>query len=99
MLITWFDAREAEKFGAELAKFYLEQSISTAAMKDNKKAVNKRKRTLDQVAEKLNEFKSREKLNIYKKGKLSKAFGSMLNEAALDSIQMDEVMRWLLVRL
>lgn len=99
MLFNWFDAKEAERFGVELGKFYLEQSISTAAKKDNTKAINKRKRTLDQIAQRLSEFKSREKLNIYKKGKLSKAFGGILSDAALDSVQMDEIMRWLLMRL
>lgn len=99
MLLKWFDAKAAQEFGVELGKFYLEQSKSTAAMKENTKALNKRKRTLEQIAQRLSDFKSRERLNIYKKGKLSKAFVTTLNEAAFDSVQTDEVMRWLLLRL
>lgn len=99
MLFKWFDAKAAEQFGVELARFYLEQSRSTAAMKDNNKAINKRKKTLEQVAQRLSDFKLREKLNIYKKGKLSKAFVSTLNEAELDTVQANEMTRWLVLRL
>ena len=99
MFLKWLDAKVAEQFGAELAKFYLKQSTSTAATKENIKALNKRKKTLEQIEQRLSDFKSKETLNIYKKGKLSKAFVSTLNDASLDSIQANEMVRWLVLRL
>ncbi len=99
MLLQWFDAREAKSFGATLAAFYAAQVPLEAKDLKDKKFVAKTQSALRQLAARTDEFKARERLNVYKKAQLGNAFKWALRDAGYAQAYIDELTEWLVARL
>jgi hypothetical protein len=90
MKIEWFDATEAERFGNTLAEFFIER-IPLQGEKGKSKSLDKQFGVVDKMLAQVEQFKARNKLNVYKKAKLAGAFKEKLNGAGYDSKLVDEV--------
>jgi hypothetical protein len=98
MALKILDAKAAEAFGAELATFIMKE-LSHSVHKRDKKFMGKAARIMVQAARKVDEFKKKEALNLYKKGKLANAFLWGLKDAGCPPDYTDELTQWLTVRL
>jgi hypothetical protein len=83
----WFDVKEAELFGNELAEFY-----------DARSRANQQK-LIVQCLQKARQFKSSHKLNFYKKAKLGNAFKWKLREKGHDMKLVDLLTKDILLAL
>ena len=80
MLLNWFDASEAKKFGNELAHFFIER-FPLDSTKSKEKSLAKKKEVLNKMFARIEQFKQQHKLNIYKKAQFGNTFKCELNEA------------------
>ena len=96
MLLSWFDAGEAKKFGASLANYYLEKSPSILSNKKEKFFVKKQEELLNSLVQQIICFKLEHKLNIYKKAQVGNSFKWTLKEAGVDPLYVDQLTGWLL---
>jgi len=96
MLLSWFDASEAKKFGASLAVFYLERSPAAVSNRKGKFIEQKQQELLDKMVQQIVRFRHDNKLNIYKKAQFGNAFKWTLQEAGCDPQYVDQLTRWLL---
>lgn len=92
MLLSWFNAAEAKKFGASLARFHIERipldkSISPA----------KQQELLKQLFQQMVQFQLEHKLNIYKKAQLGNVFKWTLKEAGYDHEYVDQITKQLML--
>ena len=96
-MINWFDARDAQKFGATLANFFIER---IPLEKPNKKikSMAKKQEVLNTMFSQIPPFKVKHKLNIYKKAKLGNAFKWKLLDAGYDPEIVDELTKELLLK-
>jgi hypothetical protein len=96
-MFNWFDARDAQEFGASLAVFFMENiSIETHGKKN--KPMAKRKVVLDKMFLKIQLFKTKHQLNVYKKAKLWNAFKWKLLDANYDPDFVDELTKMLMLK-
>mgnify|MGYP003510247192 CR=1 FL=1 len=80
MILSWFDASEAKKFGTSLAHFYMERiPLETLGVKNI--SLSKRQEVLGKMFQQMARFRLEHKLNIYKKAKLGNAFKWTLTDA------------------
>jgi hypothetical protein len=98
MILAWFDARQAEEFGASLAVFFTER-IPRNQQIEEKKIAAKAQKTLGQMADQVARFKLQNKLNTYKKARLGNAFKWALRDAGLDPSQVDQLTKWLMLQI
>lgn len=98
MILSWFDAREAKKFGESLAQFFMERSPLDASDKNIKAAIKKRAELLNKMAQQIASFKTGRNLNVYKKAQLGNAFKWALKDAGYDAQYVDELTSWLSLR-
>lgn len=98
MILSWFDARQAKEFGASLAVFFIERMPADARLDERKLAV-KAQKTLGQMADRIAQFKAGNKLNTYKKAQLGNAFKWALKDGGLDSGQIDQLTKWLMLQI
>jgi hypothetical protein len=98
MLFDWFAAAEAQRFGKDLAQFVAAELMSVVNKRDAKFTV-KAEKVLRQAAIRVQEFKSRERLNVYKKAKLANAFLWELKDRGCPADYADELADWLAGRL
>ncbi len=96
MSFGWFDATEAKEFGASLARFHIEKIPLEETGKKSKSSV-KRKKALNQMFQKMAQFKREHKLNVYRKAQLGNAFRWALKDAGYDPVYVEEVTRRLLL--
>lgn len=94
MVWTWFDAKEAKAFGADLAAFYLTRVKTDADAKSRKFVEKKQRVLLDKLRLKIIVFKRTHTLNIYKKAQVSNVFKWHLLEAGFDASYVDELTSW-----
>ena len=73
MILSWFDATEAKKFGDALAHFFVEK-IPPASQIGDKAFAQKSDKVLHQMADQVSRFKLTNKLKIYKKEQIGSAF-------------------------
>jgi hypothetical protein len=97
MALAWFDAGEAKKFGASLARFFLEK-IPKVAEKKDKEFAKKVDYTLEKMAVQIVQFKAQHKLNTYKKAQLGNVFKWTLLDAGIPADYADEMTRWVIQR-
>jgi hypothetical protein len=90
MKIEWFDATEAVRFGDSLAEFFIKR-IPLASGKNKPKGLDKQFGVVDKMLVQVEQFKARNKLNVYKKAKLAGAFKEKLVGAGYDPKLVDEV--------
>lgn len=98
MILSWFDAAEAKKFGDSLARFFTERMSPVAQAGDKKFAV-KTDKVLNQMAGQIARFKQAHKLNTYKKAQLGNAFKWVLKDAGVTPEYTDELTRWLMLQI
>ena len=96
-MISWLDARDAEKFGITLAEFFMER---TPLEKPNNKikSLAKQQQVLDTMYSQIKPFKMKHKLNIYKKAKLGNAFKWRLLDSGYDPALADELTKLLMLK-
>ena len=94
MLLSWFDANEAKKFGEALAQFYIERIPLDA--EGGKKAASKKQEVLDKMFQKMARFRLEQKLNIYKNAQLGNAFKWTLTDAGYDPVYVDQLTKELM---
>jgi hypothetical protein len=98
MILSWFDASEAKKFGESLARFFLE-NIPPASRIGDKAFAQKAEKNLKIMADQIAHFKKQHKLNTYKKAQLGNAFKWVLLDAGTAADYTDELTKWLVQRL
>lgn len=97
-MFQWFSSAESVRFGEELASFLLLE-FTASATKDEAKFASKAERALLRAEQRLQEFKSREKLNVYKKAKLANAFLWTLRDKNCPPDYADQLTDWLNMRM
>jgi hypothetical protein len=97
MVLSWFDAREANRFGESLAGYFAERLAADSRLADKKFAA-KAQQVLASMGRQVDEFKRANKLNVYKKAQLGNAFRWKLRDAGYDTAYVDELTEWLMVR-
>lgn len=98
MILSWFDATEAKKFGAALAHFFVEK-IPPVSQIGDKAFAQKSDKVLHQMADQVSRFKLANKLNTYKKAQLGNAFKWTLKDAGIVPEYADDLTKWLMLRL
>lgn len=94
MLLSWFDAIEAQKFGESLARFYIER-IPLDAESGKKEAIKKQE-VLDKMFRQMAQFRLGHQLNIYKNAQLGNAFKWTLTDAGYDPVYVDQLTKELM---
>ena len=97
-MLSWLDATEAQKFGTSLAQFFMERMPLGFDQKEKKFAA-KAQQVLVKMATQAEQFKRGHKLNMYKKAKLGNAFKWALKDAGYETVYVDELTEWLMLRL
>ncbi|MCR4304501.1 MAG: hypothetical protein NUV63_09810 [Gallionella sp.] len=96
-MISWLDARDAQKFGITLAEFFMERI--PLEMPDKKiKSLARKQEVLDKMFLQIEVFKIKHKLNIYKKAKLGNAFKWKLLDADYDPALVDDLTKVLMLK-
>lgn len=90
MKIEWFDAADAIRFGGSLADFFIER-IPLPSETKKSKSLDKQFEVADKMYVQTEQFKLRNKLNVYKKAKLAGTLKSRLIDAGYDPKLVDEV--------
>ena len=98
MTIKWFDASDAEKFGQDLAQFFI-QRIPLATEKGKSKNLAKQLEVVDKMYLKIEQFKLNNKLNVFKKAKLGSAFKFELLNAGYEPAFVDKVTKGIMLKL
>lgn len=97
-MLTWFSATESVRFGKELATFLLSE-LAIATGKGQVKFAAKAERVLMRADQRLQEFKARERMNVYKKARLANAFLWTLREQDFPSEDANQLTDWLSARI
>jgi hypothetical protein len=90
MILNWLDAKHAEDFGKSLAQQIIERfplSNTTSTNKD----LARQEAMLNKLHLQITQFKSNNRLNLYKKAKLVNAFKSELIIAGYDKDFINQV--------
>ena len=96
-MISWFDARDAQKFGISLAEFFIER-IPLEMPHKKIKSLEKKQEVLNTMFSQIPPFKIKHKLNIYQKAKLGNAFKWKLLDADYDPALVDELTKALMLK-
>ena len=97
MIVSWFDASEAKKFGKSLAQFFLER-IPPISQANEKALAAKADKVLFKMDGQIARFKQANKLNIYKKAQLGNAFKWTLRDAGVSADYANKLTSWLLLQ-
>lgn len=97
MVLSWFDASEAKKFGGTLALFYIER-IPPGDSGATKKSIVKKQEVVNKMFQQVVRFKLEHKLNVYKKAQLGNAFKWALKDAGYDSKFVDQLTKNLMLK-
>ena len=95
---SWFSATESVRFGEELATFLLSE-LAVATSKGQVKFAAKAERVLMRADQRLQGFKARERMNVYKKARLANAFLWTLRERNFPSEGANQLADWLSARI
>lgn len=96
MMLNWFDASEAKKFGNSLAIFFVDR-IPPASKIGDKEFAQKADKVLVKMATQIVRFKADHKLNAYKKAQLGNAFKWALKDAGVPSEYVNKLTQWLVL--
>jgi hypothetical protein len=97
-MFNWFSAKASENFGKELAAFVLSE-LSSGAGRQEAKFTAKAEKALVRADQRVRDFKSSERLNVYKKAKLANAFLWKLRDSGCSAQYADQLTEWLSLRL
>lgn len=98
MVFDWLNAKEAQKFGLELAAFFIER-IPPEVTPRKEKTLAKRKEVLHKMFQQMERFKLQHRLNVYKKAKFGNSFQWALKDAGYTQEFIDELTKELLLKL
>lgn len=98
MKFDWFDAKEVEAFGAEMAAFLMER-IPPVLGENKRTASARNKDVIRKMQYKVEQFKARHGLNFYKKAKFGNAFQWALKDAGYEQAFVVELTRELLLKM
>ncbi|MDD5328825.1 MAG: hypothetical protein PHX38_02395 [Sulfuricella sp.] len=96
MILNWFDATEAKKFGSSLARFYMERMPPDS---DEKKTRTKGPEVIGKLLQQAVRFRAEHKLNIYKKAQVGNVFKWTLKDAGYDPVFVDQLTKELMLKL
>lgn len=96
-MFSWLDARDAQKFGISLADFFMER-IPLEMPNKKIKSLEKKQEVLNTMFSQIQQFKMKQKLNLYKKAKLGNAFKWKLLEADYNPELVDELTKVLMLK-
>jgi hypothetical protein len=97
-MFSWFSTTESERFGKELATFLLSE-FNASTTKDDAKFAAKAERALLRAEQRLQEFKARERLNVFKKAKLANSFLWTLRDKNCPPQYASQLTDWLSTRM
>lgn len=97
-MFSWFSSSESVRFGNELATFVLSE-LSASSEKADAKFTAKAEKALLRADQRVQEFKARERMNVYKKAKLANAFLWTLKDNGCSEEYANKLTDWLSVRL
>lgn len=97
-MLNWFSSTESVRFGNELAAFLLAE-FATSGVRNEAKFAARTERALLRAEQRLQEFKQRERLNVYKKAKLANAFLWTLRDQGCPPASAHQLTTWLSTRL
>ena len=97
-MLSWFSTSESVRFGEELAADLMSE-LAGSTGKADAKFTAKAERALVRADQRVREFKMRERLNVYKKGKLANAFLWKLKDSGCNAEYANQLTDWLSVRL
>lgn len=97
-MLKWFDAKDEQAFGRELASFYAER-VPFESPFSTKQFAAKTQEVLKKVDLQVQKFKAERSLNIFKKAKLGNAFKWTLRDAGYDTEYVNGLTEWLMMRL
>lgn len=97
-MFSWFSSSESVRFGNELATFVLSE-LSASSEKADAKFTAKAEKALLRADQRVQEFKARERMNVYKKAKLANAFLWTLKDSGCSEEYANKLTDWLSVRL
>jgi hypothetical protein len=98
MILSWFDATEAKKFGASLAQFLLER-VPKASQKGDREFAKKVDHVLEKMVIQIVQFKQHHKLNTYQKAQLGNVFKWALLDGGISADYADEMTAWLMQKM
>ena len=98
MLLSWFDAREASKFGTTLAEMLIERTPVDGKL-GKRMAAKKHEAMLHQLEQHVTRFGAEHRLNAYKKAQLGNRFKWTLRDRGYDAEYVDQVTHWLMIKL
>ncbi len=98
MLLNWFDATEAKKFGALLAELLIERAPEDTSILRDRKISKKHEAMLNQLSQHVTRFKADHRLNIYKKAQLGNAFKWALKAKGYDAEYINRLTHWLMLK-
>lgn len=97
-MFSWFSTSESVRFGQELASFLMAELSGSTARSDTKFTA-KAEKALVRADQRVQEFRARERMNVYKKAKLANAFLWTLKDKGCSPEYADQLTDWLSVRL
>lgn len=98
-MLSWFDARDASKFGTTLAEMLIERTPAEGARVGKHLLTKKHEAMLHQLEQQVTRFKAEHKLNAYKKAQLGNKFKWTLKDKGYDTAYVDQVTNWLMFKL
>lgn len=98
MIFSWFSSSASVRFGKELATFVLAELAGSMGKSDTKFTA-KAEKALVRAGQQVQEFKARERLNVYKKAKLANAFLWTLQDSGCSQEYAAQLTDWLSMRL
>lgn len=103
-MLSWFNAKEFERLGEELAILFMEDKPSAEEGNRKFRRMNKAKSggnpaqdPLRKLVSRISAFEARKKANIYKTAKFANAFKWKLIEAGYDRAYADAVSKELVI--
>jgi hypothetical protein len=97
MILRWFDAEEAKKFGASLASFFIDRlPLDTLGKKS--KSLTRKQEVLNKMFLQIVRFNAEHKLNIYKKAQFGNTFKWTLKDAGYDPAFVDQLTKELMLK-
>jgi hypothetical protein len=98
VIFDWFDAKEVDAFGAELAAILIEKLPPVPSAKKDL-TLAKRRDILNKLFYKIGQFKRNHKLNVYRKAKFGTSFQWALKDAGYDEAFVNELTKELLTKM
>src|SRR3954469_1449039 len=97
-MFSWFSTSASVRFGQELATDLMTE-LSGSTGKADAKFTAKAEKALTRADQRVQDFKARERMNVYKKAKLANAFLWTLKDSGCTEEYANRLTDWLSVRL